>query len=497
VSGNHITEKQVRLYMKFRKDFTQEVAASKVDISVSSARRIENGRHQPNQAKRQWRTRSDPLEAVWESVVVPILQQDELITPVGVFDHLCESHSDDFPTTARRTLERRIKKWRQLHGSAKDVMFLQHHESGLLGICDFTHVKSPITIGREPCKHMLFNYRLAASGWQYCQVVYGGESFAAFSDSLQKAFRESGGVPKEVRTDSLSAAYRNHDNAEAFTERYKSLMAHYGFTATRNNTGVAHENGVIESSNRHVKAQLEQALRIRGSFDFNCRDDYEGFIQQLVGRRNKRINTAFIKEQRQLQPLPPVGSVNYSIEYVRVSRTSTINVKRVTYTVPSRLIGSRLRVQVYDNRLALYLGHELTYTLERVYAQGSSRKRSVNYKHVIDALVKKPQAFRCSQWRDELLPNEDYRCIWQYVNGNMKADDACRYIVRVLHLASKEDNEIRLGRFIMQQLNTGRLPSLFDCQERFQQQTRDIPQLQVGQHSLKQYGLLLQGGRHD
>lgn len=310
MSGNHITEKQVRLYMKFRKDFTQEVAASKADISVSSARRIENGRHQPNQAKRQWRTRPDPLEAVWESVVVPILQQDEFITPVGVFDHLCESHSDDFPTTARRTLERRIKKWRQLHGGAKDVMFLQHHESGILGICDFTHVKSPITIRREPCKHMLFNYRLAASGWQYCQVVYGGESFAAFSDSLQKAFRESGGVPKEVRTDSLSAAYRNHDNAEAFTERYKSLMSHYGFTATRNNTGVAHENGVIESSNRHIKAQIEQALRIRGSFDFNCRDDYEGFIQQLVGRRNKRINSAFIKEQRQLQPLPPVGSVN-------------------------------------------------------------------------------------------------------------------------------------------------------------------------------------------
>jgi|TARA_R110002012_G_scaffold163387_1_gene325768 hypothetical protein len=117
--------------MKFRKDFTQELAASKADISVSSASRIKNGRHQPKKATRQWRTRPDPLEAVWESVVVPILQQDELITPVGVFDHLCELHSDVFPTTARRTLERRIKKWRQLHGGAKDVMFLQHHESGL------------------------------------------------------------------------------------------------------------------------------------------------------------------------------------------------------------------------------------------------------------------------------------------------------------------------------------------------------------------------------
>ena len=191
-------------------------------------------------------------------------------------------------------------------------MFLQHHESGLLRICDFTHVKSPITIGRQPCKHMLFNYRLAASGWQYCQVIYGGESFAAFSDRLQNAFRASGGVPKEVRIDSLSAAYRNHDDAGKFTERYSSLMVHYGFTDTRNNIGVAHENGVIESSNRHIKAQLKQTLRIRGSCDFSCRDNYEDFIRQLVARRNKRISAAFIKEQRQLQPLPTVGSVNYS-----------------------------------------------------------------------------------------------------------------------------------------------------------------------------------------
>jgi hypothetical protein len=83
-------------------------------------------------------------------------------------------------------------------------------------------------------------------------VVYGGESCAAFSDSPQKAFRESGGVPKEVRTDSLSAAYRNHENTEVFTERFKSLMAHYNFTATRIDINVVHENGVIESSNRHI-----------------------------------------------------------------------------------------------------------------------------------------------------------------------------------------------------------------------------------------------------
>ena len=87
MSGSHITEEQIRLYMKLRKDFTQEVACSKANISVSTGRRIENGRHQFKKDKRHWRTRPDPLEAIWDSVVVPLLKQDNQITPVGVFDH--------------------------------------------------------------------------------------------------------------------------------------------------------------------------------------------------------------------------------------------------------------------------------------------------------------------------------------------------------------------------------------------------------------------------
>jgi hypothetical protein len=165
--------------------------------------------------------------------------------------------------------------------------------------------------------------------------------------------------------------------------------------------------------------------------------------------------------------------------------------------VPSRLVDSRLKVHIYDDHIDLLLGQEFTYRLERVYAPGSSRKRSVNYKHVIDALVKKPRAFRCSQWRDELLPNEDYRTIWQYVEATMKADDASHYMVRILHLASKADNEIRLGRFITHQLSTSRLPSLFDCQERFSTKPKDIPQVNVMQHKLSQYQSLSQGSHHE
>lgn len=123
---------------------------------------------------------------------------------------------------------------------------------------------------------------------------------------MQNAFAKSKGVPQEVRTDSLSTAYKNNGTVEDFTARYEELVAHYGFIATRNNRGIAHENGAIEPSNRHVKCQVEQALRVRGSFDFNCRADYEAFVKSVTARRNKRIASKFKEELRQLKTLRPV-----------------------------------------------------------------------------------------------------------------------------------------------------------------------------------------------
>ncbi len=496
MSGNKITDQQVKRYMKFRQTEKQVTAAAKAGISERSARRIDKHELQPKTEERSWRTRPDPLTQVWESIIVPILQKDSEITPVGIFDHLCEFHSDQFTASSRRTLERRIGKWRHLYGPSKDVVFLQTHHYGELGIADFTHIKSPVTIAGKPLKHMLFHYRMPASGWAFAQVVYGGESFAAFSDGLQNAFMAAQGVPQKLRTDSLSAAYKNESNEDDFTERFADLAKHYGFKPTRNNRGIAHENGAIESPHGHLKAQLEQALKIRGARDFKTREQYEAFIHELVERRNRRVSDKYKLEQRQLQPLPRSKSINYSEHYVTVTRTSTIVIKRVTYTVPSRLIQSRLLIRVYDNRLTLFLGHEQVLELERVYSTRNSRARSVNYQHVIDALVKKPRAFRQSQLRDDLLPNDNYKAIWQYIDEILQADEACFYIVKLLHLAKQSGRERQLEQYVLDGINQRQLPTIRDCESRFLVVVPILPELKVTQHSLQAYSCMIPGGLH-
>ena len=105
MSGKQISDKQVNLYMTQRAKHSQVIAAAKSGLSSRTAGRIDNQIHQPKLANRHWRTREDPLSVIWVPIVLPLLQQAEGLTPVGIFDFLCERHSNQFDAKTRRTLE--------------------------------------------------------------------------------------------------------------------------------------------------------------------------------------------------------------------------------------------------------------------------------------------------------------------------------------------------------------------------------------------------------
>ena len=179
-----------------------------------------------------------------------------------------------------------------------------------------------------------------------------------------------------------------------------------------------------------------------------------------------------------------------------MSRTSTISLKRVTYSVPSRLIGSRLLVRLYDNRLELRYGSDLVQTLARVYASKGCRARNISYLHVIDALVKKPLAFRYSQLRDDLLPSDNYKAIWEYVNTHLLADEASYYMVKLLHLAKQSGCERQLGRFVAVSITQRQLPAIRECEAQFLVIASNIPTIKIKQHSLSAYSSMIPGGLH-
>jgi len=209
--------------MSFRQVETPTVAAAKAGFSAATGYRIEQDPRLPSQKKApRGRRRRDPLAEVWDSEIVPLLKSAPGLRPVAIFDEIRRRHPE-IGVGVRRTLERRIRAWRALH------------------------------------------FRLAFSGWEHAHVVLGGESFVALAEGLQNALWALGRAPLQHRSDSLSAAFCNldADTRQDQTRRYEALCAHYRMQPTRNNRGLAHENGSIESPHGHLKRAIEDALLLR------------------------------------------------------------------------------------------------------------------------------------------------------------------------------------------------------------------------------------------
>jgi hypothetical protein len=495
--GKWITDKQVKLYMTSRESGnTQALSSAKAGVSVRTARDIEHGKRQlPQTQARHWRTRKDPLEAVWSSELEPMLSDCPELQAITLLEYLQAKYPGEYGDKLLRTLQRRVKRWRIVKGPAIEVMFRQTHEPGHLGLSDFTRLKqTAITIAGQVFEHLLYHFRLIYSKWSSVKVITGGESFSALAEGLQSALAHLGGAPLEHRTDSLSAAFKNLslESADDMTERYKALCAHYQMKSSRNNLGRGHENGGIESAHGHIKRRIEQALLLRGSNDFTTVADYQAFIDEVVAAHNARNANALSIEKPLLQPLPEIKTVDYTQVQAVVTSSSTIDVRRVTYTVPSQLQGQTLQVRLYDDRLECYLGCDRLITLTRVYSSGNTtRTRLVDYRHVIHSLVKKPQAFRYSQIRDDLLPNDRYRMIWQHVDNAMEAKAACRFMVGLLHLAAVHDREEELADRVLTNIRRGQSLTLSQLQSQFDQPPMQIPTVNVMQHTLDQYNDLI------
>lgn len=483
----------------------QALASAKAGVSERTGRRIEAGQVRPLESKeRHWRTRKDAFAGVWDSEVVALLEKQPRLNATTLFEDLQDRYPGRYPNGRKRTFQRRVKAWKALHGPDKEVMFRQRQEAGRLGLSDFTQLKAVVvTIDGEPLAHRLYHFRLAFSGWSHLKVVLGGESYTALAEGLQEALWRLGGAPQEHRTDSLSAAYKNltADEQEDLTKRYEALCAHFCMKPTRNNRGIGHENGAVESPHGHLKRRVEQALLLRGSVDFASVDAYRQWLDGIVRRFNRRCLEALEVERAQLNALPPRRTTDFTEQVVPVTTSSTIEVKRVLYTVPARLIGERLRLHIFDERIEGYVGSVRAVTLPRVYAVSHERRaRRIDYRHVIAQLARKPQAFRYSQLRDDLLPNATYQRIWAEIDARLEPRAACKRIVGILALAARADCEQALGAYLLQRLAAGHIPTVPELEQRFDPQAGEAASQALGaseslQHPLALYDALLPSQR--
>jgi hypothetical protein len=483
--------------MTFRQTDGPAVSAAKASISTATAYRFERDHRLPSSRETpRGRRRPDPLAAFFDAEVVPMLTAAAELRPVAIFDEMRRRHPD-LSAGTRRTLERRIRAWRAIHGADQEVIFRQTHEPGRMGLSDFTDMSDlGVTIAGVRLDHRLYHFRLAYSGFEHAHVILGGESYVALAEGLQNALWALGGAPLEHRSDSLSAAFRNldRDAREDLTRRYDALCAHFGMQPTRNNRGVAHENGGIESAHGHLKKATRDALLMRGIADFDDLASYRCFIDEIVSRKNAHHAKRIAAERPALQRLPGQRTCDHEETIVTVTSSGGFTLKKVFYTVPSRLIGHRLRVRLYDDRLDVFIGATLLTTLTRGRAAAGKHAHVVDYRHVIHALRRKPMALLHLVYRDQLFPRDAYRLTFDRLLEKLPEKSACRLMVDLLALAHERGCEAELATLLAADLAAAQLPDIAALRTRFAPDPAILPEVVVHLTPLIAYEALLGAG---
>ncbi len=431
-----VTNQQVK---KLRKEISmginQEVASIKSGMSVKTARKYIHLKKLPSEIKCEhtWNTRKDPFDNDWEWI------QDQLETNSGleaktIFQELQRTSPGRYQDGQLRTLQRRLKKWRHLTGPNQEVFFPQKHHPGELCSSDYTSMnKLNITIQGEPFKHLLYHFTLTYSNWETGTICFS-ESIASLNEGIQNALFELGGVPIKHRTDRLTAAVHRVGHPEKFTRSYQALLNYYGLKGEATQPGSPNENGDIESRNKYLKRAISQALILRGSNNFNDRAEYKIFLQKIFTQLNAGRLSNLKEEFKILRPLPLRKLDSLQEIFVTVGKSSTIHALHNTYSVPSRLIGAKIKVKVFAEKLVLKYANQTTEIIPRLQGE---RKYFIQYRHIIDWLIRKPGAFKNYRYREALYPTSYFRMAYDELLEKIPATAHKEYL-KILHLASQE-----------------------------------------------------------
>ena len=447
-----VTDNQVRRLFRLSKtERNQEIAAAKAGMDIKTARKYQAAGKLPSElrSERDWRTRPDPFAEVWEQIREQIKASPGLEAKT-LFEALQREQPGRFSEGQLRTLQRRIKVWRATDGPAQEVFFSQQHEPGRLCASDFTHMTElGVTIGGQSFPHLVYHFVLTYSNWETAMLCYS-ESFESLSEGLQNALWELGAVPARHRTDSLSSAVNNVSDQEEFTARYKGLLKYYGAEPERIQVRKANENGDVEQSHHRLKRAVEQELLLRGNRDFARVEDYQRFLKDLLNRLNAGRRTRLVEEMAVLKPLPARRMESYKRERVKVDTGSLMSVDRNTYSVSSRLIGEQVEARLYLDRVEVWYAQRKVEELPRLRGR---RKHRVDYRHIIDWLVRKPGAFESYRYREDLFPSSQFRMAYDTLRET-RPQNASREYLKILELAAKQ-SEARVEDALRMLLGNG------------------------------------------
>lgn len=497
-----VTDKQARRLMKLRQtEKTLAIAASKAGMDPKTARKYVRLGKLPSEVKPEhnWRTREDPFADIWDDIS-SLLKGNSGFESKTIFQYLQRRYPGRYSDGQLRTLQRRVKAWRALEGPSKEAYFPQEHKPGKLCQSDFTHLNAlNITINHNPFRHMIYrqtglrHFVLTYSNWEtgticFSESFVGDPSGESLSEGLQNALWELGGIPKTHQTDRLTVAVQKTTSPDEFTRRYQALLDHYGLNGRKTQAASPNENGDIEQRHNRFKKALEQSLLLRGSRDFKSREEYKIFLNKLFAQLNSGRRGRLVDELMVLHRLPANRLESYKRLRVKVGPSSTIRVKHNTYSVNSRLIGERVDIRLYVEHLEVWYSQRCVEKISRLRGENGHH---INYRHIIDWLVRKPGAFENYRYRQDLFPTHRFRIAYDCLRQTCPVRAGKEYL-SILHLAAKE-SETAVDEALYQLINLDKNITALAVKELVEsgQQLSSPKDIVIADVDIKSYDLLL------
>jgi hypothetical protein len=437
------TDAQVRLMMKERtKGKTQQQAAVKVNLhSRKTVQKYEQLGQLPSDLKevRRYRTRPDPFEKDWTEIEAKLAVAPELEAK-AIFEWLSEREGAQYAEGQLRTLQRRVSNWRVQNGNPTLTLDQIHHPGEVLQSDGTCMNELEVTLQGEPFDHILFHSVLPYSNWEWARVVQS-ESLLSIRLGLQSSLVKLGYVPQAHQTDHTTAATHKLGAADrekspherGYNEEYLQLLAHYGLEARTIHRSSPNENGDVESSNGGLKRAVKQHLLLRGSRDFDTLEAYEGFLFTIMDKRNAARQDKLAEEIAVMKPLTAKPWPHMRELSVRVGQNGILRVGNNGYSVPSGLKSKRVTVRVYEWHIEVWYANQCIENMPRVTGV---QRYQVNYRHVIDSLLRKPGGFRNYRYRDDLFPLEVFRQAWEALNRRLPPRRADLTYLRILKQAA-------------------------------------------------------------
>ena len=490
-----ITTKQYkRLMSEYKKTGKIEVSAMKADVHPQTAGKYIGAGKAPAelQAPHTWRTRPDPLEKVWEEAMGMLRDAPELEAKI-LFEHFLARPDSGLEEGHLRTFQRRVRHWHATQGAEQEVFFAQERKPGELLQLDWTYARElNVTIQGELLDHLLCHCVLPYSNWEWATRCIS-ESFLSLVSGLQAALVRLGKSPPNLGTDNTSAA--THELEEmpgrprAYNSDYLELCTHYDLSPITIHVGCPNEQGDVESLNRHLKRRLNQHLILRGSRDFASVAEYDRFVEGVLQAANAKRQKGLAEELACMRALPASRLAQYREYAPVVSSQSLIRVRKHTYSVPSRLIGHTLRVELYEPELKVYLGRDFLFCLPRLRGDRGS---SVDFRHVVVPLLRKPGAFINYRHREALYPSATFRSAFdRLVSDHGERSGVIEYL-QVLKLAAEETVE-KVEPLLRVQLARAGKWRASEVRNQVVAPERKVIELACLTPSLKAYDALLEG----